>query len=448
LADSGKAEAGAWYALAVLVTLYLVSLIDRSIVSNLIGDIKTDKGLGDFQASLLLGPAFGVAYVLFGMPFGWLSDRWPRPLVIFIGMTLWSLACASGGLATGFVLLALSRSLVGVGEASMAPCAYSLMADLFSRHRLTLAMAIYSFGGSVGGALALLVGGLVSQAALAASDTGLPFIAGFHPWQLALIAVGLPGLLTAFLAFTLPEPRRRAAGPHVRKDAAAAPLAPFLRRNRTLLICHFAAFGVCMMVVYASSSWNPQHLARTFGWSQAKIGSILAALALLGPLLGQVSAVSLVRWFSNRGLKNAAFYAFLCHVVVALPAQLGYLTHSPTLCLIAIFFLYATTSPLLTFGSSALQLYTPPGLRGRLSGAFVSFVSLSGLGVGPALVGYAAEFVFGDARMLGVSLALVNAICLAVTAGFLLVGARHLRRAIAEAELESESSARAAALSV
>ncbi len=424
----------AWYALAVLVTLYLVSLIDRSIISILIGDIKADLGLGDFQASLLLGPAFGVAYVLFGVPFGWLSDRWPRPLVIFLGMTLWSLACAFGGLATGFVLLALSRSLVGVGEASMAPCAYSLMTDLFPRERVTLAMAIYNFGGSAGGALALMVGGLVSHAALSAADSGLPFLAAFRPWQLALIAVGLPGLLIACLAFTLPEPRRATGGRAAHAALASVPVGPFVRRKLPLLICHFAAFGVCMMVVYAHSSWNPQHLARTFGWSQAKIGSTLAVLALLGPLVGQISAVSLVRWFSDRGFKNAAFHAFLCHVAVALPAQLGYLTGSPILCLTGIFFLYVAVSPLLTFGSAALQFYTPPGLRGRLSGAFISVVSLSGLGLGPALVGYVAEYGFGDVGMLGVSLALVNGVALVITAICLIVGAPMLSRAVAEAE--------------
>lgn len=433
-AIAGRGGAKAWYALAVLVTLYLVSLLDRSIISMLIGGIKTDLQIGDFEASLLMGTAFGVAYVLFGLPFGWLADRLPRPLVIFLGICLWSLACAGGGLATTFAMLFVSRSLVGAGEAALSPCAYSLISELFPRERIALPMAIYHYGGSAGGAVALLVGGLIAQAATSWSGVALPIVGALQPWQLALIAVGAPGLLIALLAFTLPEPRRDRPLPPASLATDGA-VGAFVGRNRLLLTCHFLAFAVSLVVVYACSFWNPEHLARAFGWPHGKIGMVLASAALMGPLVGQVSAVALIRWFDRRGAKDATFKAYLCHVVVALPFScLGYLTGSPVLCLASIFMLFATLSPLMTFGSSALQLYVPERMRGRLSGAFLSFVSLAGLGAGPAFVGYVVQFQFRDEARLGAALALVNGVSLSIVILCLLVAAPRLRRAVAEAE--------------
>jgi hypothetical protein len=48
----------AWYALAVLTVALMVSTIDRSILSLLVGPIKHDLGVTDTQMSLLLGMAF------------------------------------------------------------------------------------------------------------------------------------------------------------------------------------------------------------------------------------------------------------------------------------------------------------------------------------------------------------------------------------------------------
>ena len=56
---------------------------------------------------------------------------------------------------------------VGVGEASLNPAAYSMIADYFPRERRGIGMSIFACGASVGGGLAILAGGLVVQWALA-----------------------------------------------------------------------------------------------------------------------------------------------------------------------------------------------------------------------------------------------------------------------------------------
>jgi MFS family permease len=439
-----SSQRAAIYTLSVLVILYVVSLIDRQILAMLIGDIKHSLGLGDFQVSLLMGTAFGVFYVLFGAPFGWLSDRYPRGLVIFWGMVLWSLACGFGGLVHTFPLLFASRMMVGAGEAALGPAAYSLMADLFDRERLPTAMAIYHFGGSAGGAIALLVGGLVAQAANDVGPLSMPLVGSVSPWQLALLIVAVPGILIAFLALTLPEPHRPFSG-QVLGDVPLAGFGDFVRTNRGLLVCHFLAFALALVVVYANASWTPEHLRRAFHWSPAKIGSTLAVLALLGPLTGQIVGVKLIALLNRAHHKDATLRGFLLFVAIALPCEIfAFTTTSPTACLAAVFFLYACLSPLMTFGASALQLFTPVAYRGRLSGAFLGFVSLSGLGVGPALVGWLVQYHFHDAADLGLSLTIVGGASLALAATFLMLGLHPLRRAILMAESASAIAPRAA----
>lgn len=54
----------------VLFLLNVLSMLDRLIVTMLVGPIKAELLIGDFQMSLVLGPAFALFYALFGVPIG------------------------------------------------------------------------------------------------------------------------------------------------------------------------------------------------------------------------------------------------------------------------------------------------------------------------------------------------------------------------------------------
>ncbi|MGZ8350508.1 MAG: MFS transporter, partial [Allosphingosinicella sp.] len=45
----------AWYALFVLVLVYIINFIDRQILSILVGDIKRDLSVSDAQIGFLYG---------------------------------------------------------------------------------------------------------------------------------------------------------------------------------------------------------------------------------------------------------------------------------------------------------------------------------------------------------------------------------------------------------
>jgi MFS family permease len=214
-ADGGKKPvrvgAYAWYALFVLVLVYIVNFIDRQILSILVGDIKRDLGVSDAQIGFLYGTAFAVFYALFGIPLGRLADSWYRGRLMAMGLALWSSMTALSGFANSFGMLAAARIGVGIGEASASPAAYSMISDSFPKERRATALSIYSSGLYIGGALSLPIGGFVVSRWTAAWPDPASAPLGLAGWQAAFLAVGLPGLLLALWVLTLREPQRGAS---------------------------------------------------------------------------------------------------------------------------------------------------------------------------------------------------------------------------------------------
>ncbi len=198
-----------WYALSVLVVVYVLNFIDRQILSILANDIKADLGVDDAYLGFLYGTAFAIFYALFGIPLGKLADSWKRVRLMTIGLALWSAMTAVSGFARDAATLTVARIGVGVGEATASPSAYSLISDWFPARLRATALAIYSSGIYIGGGISLAIGGLVVDRWNAAFPQGDPVL-GLAGWQAAFIAVGVPGLLLAIWVVTLREPVRGA----------------------------------------------------------------------------------------------------------------------------------------------------------------------------------------------------------------------------------------------
>ena len=144
-----------------------------------------------------LTTAFMLLYAVVGIPLGRLADRGRRRIVLGVGAIVWSGFTALSGLATGFTSLFIYRMGVGVGEASCAPTANSLIGDLFPSHQRARAISIFMLGLPLGLGASYAISGLIMQA------TG--------GWRGALLVAAVPGVVLGFLAFFLPEPTRGAA---------------------------------------------------------------------------------------------------------------------------------------------------------------------------------------------------------------------------------------------
>src|SRR4029453_2527443 len=214
-------EGYARYVLGVLVVVYVFNFLDRQILAILAERIRADLGASDDGLGFLCGPPSAVFFAGFGIPLGRLADVWDRRNLIAVGLAVWSLMTALSGVARSFPALAPARTGVGIGEASAAPAAYSLLSDSFPAARRATALAVYSSGIYLGAGLGLVVGGLVVDRWDAAFPVAAPF--GLRGWQVAFFVVGLPGLLLALWVRTLREPTR-GAGEGLVAGGGARPL--------------------------------------------------------------------------------------------------------------------------------------------------------------------------------------------------------------------------------
>jgi len=393
----------AWWAVAVLLLLAALSFLDRQVLFLMVDRIKPALKITDFQFSLLQGFAFALFYTVFGLPFGWAVDRFSRRWIIFVGVTIWSLAASACGLAQTFWQLAFARFGVGIGEAALSPAAFSLLSDTFPKKRLTMAIAVFAIGGLIGSAASLAIGGLFVEL-LPKHGASLPIVGHLANWQLVFVLTGLPCLATSWLVFTIADPVRRgrlSASPTTIPDALR-----FMGGHWRFYAGHFAGFGLISLIGYAGFAWVPSYLHRVFGWNMIAIASIMAICTGGGSIIGGFSqGVIVQRWF--RAGRQDAHLRFFIFVAMAQSVLLliGVAAHNPY-----VFLVFLTIS---TLGSSstgvsasALQLVTPNEFRGQVSALYLLVFNLLGIGLGPSIPAALTVYVFKNDHMVGWSIVL------------------------------------------
>jgi len=422
----------------VLTVAYTFSFVDRQILSLLVGPVRRDLGISDTQISLLQGLAFALFYTILGLPIGRLADRTSRRRVIAVGIGLWSVMTMVCGLASSFWTLFLARMGVGVGEATLSPAAYSIVADYFPPRVLPKAMSVYSMGIFVGAGLAFILGGAVIDLTTANTDWVLPLIGPVRPWQMTFFAVGLPGFLVVALMASVREPRRRGRLTDDREGAAPpVPLIDVLRfliaRRRTYG-AHF--FGIALMALmgYGAAAWIPEFAVRTYGMARGDIGLAYGAGILVLSTGGIVAAGWLTSHLAAKGFSDASFRVIIgAALIIFVTGSMATLMPTPT----GFFLLMA---PLLLvsgvsngIGPAALQLITPNEMRAQVSAVYLFVINMIGLGLGPTVVAVMTDYLFGYDGGVKYSLALLHAGAAPLAAVILWRGLRHLRASEAEA---------------
>lgn len=204
-----KVSRAGWYALVLVSSAQAMSLLDRQILSILAPSIREDLQIGDAELGLLYGTVFALFYALFSLPLGRLVDGWVRTRLLAICLAGWSLFAGLSAFASGFLLLAVSRLGVGIGEGATQPAANSIIFDEFPRERRGTAMAAMGIAVALGLGLSMALGGVVAQWWDARyAGGGAPL--GFSGWQFAFLVAAAPGFPLAWLIYRMREPRRGA----------------------------------------------------------------------------------------------------------------------------------------------------------------------------------------------------------------------------------------------
>ncbi|MGY5776267.1 MFS transporter [Rhizobium sp. LEGMi135b] len=402
------------YTLGVLTIACIFSYLDRQILGLLAEPMRQDLNLTDVQIGLLQGLAFAIVLAAGGLPLGRWVDTGNRVRIAALGIAFWSIMTAACGFAGSFETLLLCRAAVALGEAALAPAAYSLISDLFPIHRRGFAIGIYSSGAFIGAGLSLILGATVLHQLLKADDMFL--LPGTqHVWQMVFVAIGLPGIAVAFWMASLREPRKH-SGTTPSPIAGAAEIRAYFADNRIELVSLYFCLAFAAVQSYSYSAWVPSMLIRAFQMSPIAVGLNLGPLFIAASVSGLIFGAALGDMLVRRGIAAARPMLMFGGALAAslLTAALPFAsTLNAALALIST----ATfiSAIIVANGPPALQDITPSRMRGVSSAVGVMIVTLVGMGLGPTLVGFVSQDIIGDPNKIGIALSIVSTAALIVS---------------------------------
>lgn len=369
--------------LVLLTTALFFAFLDRQIISILLEPIKNDLSLNDTQLGLISGMAFAIFYSTLGLPISRLADRYNRINIISISMVIWSMMTALGGFAQNFTHLFLSRIGVGMGEAGGGPPAHSIISDLYPPQQRAGAMTIYFLGVILGAGFGTMIGG---------------YIASLYGWRVALIAVGLPGILVAIvLKLFAVEPVRGKSEPDAKVvpsnegTSIIAGTAIFVKSPiaRHLLI----AVTITSVVELAIATFLPAFFIRSFGVAISDVGLLLGLTIMSAGIMSSLAIAFSVNFLAKRyGIFAQAYLVFFIKVLAFPLLVLMYLADSFHSALL--FYAVATLIQAGFVGPVFALIQNQAPLEYRATwAAFTMFsINLVGFGLGPLAVGLLSDF--------------------------------------------------------
>lgn len=354
--------------LALLTGLNVLNYIDRSVLWSVQPLVKAEFKVTDAQIGLLTTTFFW--FYMCAAPFiGYLGDRYSRKHIIATGIMIWSGFTFLTAITHTFNELMVRHILVGIGEASYASIAPTLVADLFPVERRGRMLSIFSAGLPFGTAVGYLLGGYMGQ--------------HFQDWRPPFLVAGIPGFLLAVALWFLPEPPR---GHRETVDLSTVRATlPSLWRNGAFMT---ATLGLAMytFAMGGLQAWFPTFLTRVRDLSLQNANTIFGGITCVNGIF----ATLLGGWIGDRLLKRyaGAYYSFSgIAMFVSIPLMICavYFTGRvmfPAM-FVAEFFLLINTGPV----NAALVNSVSPAIRATALAVNIFIIHLLGDASSPYLIG-------------------------------------------------------------
>lgn len=365
--------ANAWRILFLLFLANLFNFFDRTIPAIIIEPIRMEWHLSDFQLGII-GTAFTIVYAIAGLPLGRMADTGSRSKLMGWGLAVWSGLTAINGMVGSFWSFLVVRMGIGIGEASYAPAANSLIGDLFPAHRRARAMGIFMLGLPLGLLLAFFTIGAMVKA--------------FDSWRAPFFIAAVPGLILAVFMFFIKEPKRGAAeSVQVSQERVDRPI------RRVLAVPTFlwlVLAGLCFnFATYACNSFLVPMLQRYFlmPLQEAAVatGVIVGVTGLVGLTLGGWVADKIHQRVANGRLLFAAVSLIISTLCTAWALHAGRIDIGVFVAVFSLGWLFAYN--FYTCVYTAIQDVVEPRLRATAMALFFAGLYLLGGGLGPVVVG-------------------------------------------------------------
>jgi MFS transporter, ACS family, hexuronate transporter len=176
-----------WWVCGLLLLATTINYMDRLTLNQMSKTIMDHFGLNEREYGQLES-AFGSAFAIGAIIFGWLADRINVRWLYALAVLAWSLAGFSTGLAQGFLSLLICRFLLGLAESGNWPCALRTTQHILPPEERTMGNSILQSGAAVGAVLTPFI--------------VYPFVSHWvsfpDTWRYPFLIIGALGMLWVF----------------------------------------------------------------------------------------------------------------------------------------------------------------------------------------------------------------------------------------------------------
>jgi predicted MFS family arabinose efflux permease len=408
------------YVLGVIFVVTIFNIVDRTVTSILLEDIRKELELDDLQLGVLQGLAFSIVYTIASLPIAYWADRGVRRSIVALGLVAWSAATAVTAFVGNFAQLLAARMAVGIGEAAGSAPSQSLISDYVPAERRARALSVISIGSIAGLAIGQIAGGWLGE---------------WYGWRSVFLIVGLPGIAVALLMrLSVREPER--------SQRETASFATSLRTMlgqpsfRWLLV----AGTFALLASMGRNLWEPTFLRRIYGYDAGAAGTWYF---LIGPLPAAFGIYLGARLGDRLGHADARWYLWIPVIgqILATPLQTAFVLWPESMRVdlpgglpeLPVGFLFSIagavfgslfTAPVLAITISLV----PANMRAQAAAVSTGFHGLIGHGLGPFLVGALSRWLEPSHGVYALRYALLLAtLTPIVSAVFFALGARTVR---------------------
>jgi EmrB/QacA subfamily drug resistance transporter len=320
---SSKQHQRRWLILAMVGVAQLMVVLDATIVNIALPSAQQELGFSNGSRQWVV-TAYALAFGSLLLIGGRMGDYFGRKRVLIGGLVGFALASAVAGLAQSFAVLVAARGLQGVFGALLAPSALSILTTTFADPgERGKAFGIYGAIAGGGGALGLLLGGVLTQyidwrstmfvnlvIAIPAAAAAMVLLVNERPTvrpklDLAGTATATTGLFALVYGFSNAETHSWGAPLTIGSLAASAvllvtfvllqsrgkhpllPLRVVLDRDRGGSLLAMAVAGSGMLGVFLFLTY---YLQRTLGFSPVTTG--LAFLPMMATIVTAATLIS------------------------------------------------------------------------------------------------------------------------------------------------------------
>ena len=367
--------------LAVIFAGYLLSYVDRLVMSTALPYIGDDFNLSKVQMGAILS-AFFAGYTVCQVPGGVLVDKFGPKRMLFAAIAVWTVFTGITGAVTSFTQMIIARALFGLGEGPYPAASMKSIALLYEPRKRARTTSVILSSNSLGPAIAPLFAVAVMS------------VWGWRGAFFSLVIFGV--IIAAVLLIVVPDNLKSAeeVDTVATEDVANEAERPYsfwevlkepVVLKSTIMFFFFNIAG------WGFKTWLPAYLVTARGMEMKAMGiavSITFTAGIFGYLVGG--------WLSD-GLfqNNRRIPVVLFEACTAVMFYLMYTVESTQMLLVyqtlAGFFLTAALATVWALPVAAVS----KKITGRTIGIFNTGGQLAGL-LAPVMIGYLVDLSGGS----------------------------------------------------